>query len=120
MSGAYSRSKGSRAELAVVHALEARGIRAMTSRNARNGTQGGVDIICDLPVSLEVKDQARDALASWLDQARAQADDCHGAVVHKRARKADAGEWFVTLQFSDFIELVAELTGGLPAGQVDF
>lgn len=120
MTGASSRRKGNAAEVAVVNALKARGVDAMTSRNARGGSQGGEDVICDLPISIEVKSQARDALASWLDQARAQADDSKGAVVHKRARKADAGEWFVTLQFSDFIELVAELTGGLPAGQVEF
>ena len=103
---ATSRRKGNRAEVAVVNALKARGVDAMTTRNARGGSQQGDDVISDLPVSLEVKDCKRTELAQWLDQARSQADDCHGAVVHKRSRKADAGEWFLTMAVGDFVELV--------------
>lgn len=105
---ATSRRKGNRAEVDVVAALKRLGVDAMTSRASRGGMQGGADVICDLPVVLEVKDQARDALPAWVDQARAQADDAPGAVVHKRRGKANAEQWFVTMQLDDFVELTRE------------
>lgn len=106
--GATSRRKGNVAEQAVCAFLNGVGLEAMTSRNARGGFQQGIDVLCpDLPVSIEVKNGSRDELPSWLDQARAQGDDtAPGAVFHKRRGRADAGEWFVTLQASDFVELV--------------
>ena len=109
---AYSRAKGNRAEVEAVAAIRRLGYDAITSRLGRGGTQGGEDIITDLPVSIECKDQSRDALPSWLDQARAQADDCHAAVLHKRRGKARAESWFVTMQFDDFVALIKSLEGG--------
>jgi hypothetical protein len=106
VSGAYSRARGNRAEVEVVAALKRLGVDAVTSRNARGGGQQGEDIVCDLPVSLEVKDQSRDCLPSWLDQARQQADGRYGAVIHKRRGRARAEGWFVTLQLDDFVRLV--------------
>ena len=108
---AYSRNKGSRAEVEVCAALGRLGIEAITSRNARAGSQGGADVLVpDLPVVLEVKDQSRDKLPEWLDQAREQADDtAPGAVLHKRRGKARAEEWFLTMQLDDFVALVADL-----------
>lgn len=108
MSGATSRRKGKTAEQAVVKALKTLGVNAMTGRAATGGYQNGADIICDLPVCLEVKNHSRDALPSWIDQAREQADDAPGAVVHKRHGKADAAKWFVTMQLDDFVKLVKE------------
>lgn len=110
MTGASSRRKGNTAEQEVVRALGRLGIEAVTSRNARGGTQGQHDVICDLPVCLEVKDQSRDALPSWLDQAREQADDAPGAVVHKRGRKAKAEDWFLTMTLGDFVALCRDLS----------
>ena len=106
MSGASSRRRGHDAERAVVAALKARGVNATTSRNANGGRQEGADIICDLPVAVEVKSVGQNRLGEWLDQARGQADDCWGAVVHKRSRKGDAGDWFLTMSLGDFVELV--------------
>jgi hypothetical protein len=103
---AASRRKGNRAEVAVVAALKRLGVAAMTTRYATGGRQYGDDVISDLPVSLEVKDHSRDGLPGWLDQARSQADDCFAAVVHKRRGRADAGEWFVTMQLDEFVRLV--------------
>jgi hypothetical protein len=113
MSGATSRRKGNVAEQEVCRALGRLGIEAITSRNARAGSQGGHDIICpDLPVALEVKDQSRDALPSWVDQAREQGDEtAPGAVCHKRRGKAAAEDWFLTLTLGDFVKLVAHLRG---------
>lgn len=110
MTGAYSRRKGNAAEVAVVNALKARGIAATTTRNVRGGSQGGADIACDLPVAVEVKNCAKVELAAWVDQARSQADDCWGAVVHKRPRKADAGDWYLTMTLGDFVEMCAQIT----------
>ena len=104
----YSRDKGNRAEREVVAALRRMGYPAATTRAERGGTQGGADIHCPgLPiVSFEVKDQSRDALPSWLDQARSQAGfGVVPVVVHKRRGKANAEEWFATLQFADLVEL---------------
>ena len=120
---AYSRNKGSRAEVEVCAALGRLGIEAITSRNARAGTQGGHDIICpDLPVLLEVKNASRDELPRWIDQARDQADDtAPGAVLHKRRGKARAEEWFLTMQLDDFVALVADLrTRPLDDAEVPF
>ena len=111
MSGSYSRRRGNTAEVEVCAALRRLGIEAITSRNARGGAQQGPDIVCpDLPVAVEVKSQSRDALPSWVDQARGQADGtAPGAVVHKRRGKARAEGWFVTMQFDDFVALVVDL-----------
>jgi hypothetical protein len=106
MSGSTSRRKGHTAEQAVVKALKQLGVNAMTARAATGGFQSGADILCDLPVIIEVKNQSRDNLPGWLDQARSQADDAPGAVVHKRHGKADAANWFVTMQLDDFVNLV--------------
>ena len=111
MSGAKSRRKGNDAEVAVANWLTERGFEAITSRNARNGSQGGADIICpDLPLSVEVKAGARDQLAVWLDQARAQGDeDAPGLLVHKRRQRSDPGEWFATMSLEDLVSLVERL-----------
>lgn len=108
--GATERTKGNVAEIAVVNALKARGVNAITGRNMRGGYQTGCDVISDLPISIEVKNHKKTDLAGWLDQAREQADDCKGAVVHKRPRKTDAGDWYLTMTLADFVELVAELS----------
>ena len=105
---ASARRKGQRAERDAVAALRALGLDAATSRSLTGGLQRGADVHCPtLPLAIEVKDHARDALPQWLDQARAQAsEDRPGAVVHKRRGKADAAEWFVTLQLGDLVRLL--------------
>ena len=83
------------------------GHQAHTSRDGRHGGQGGADIVCPtLPLAIEVKDQSRDALPAWLDQARSQADGGVGAVVHKRRGVARAEGWFVTLRFDELVALL--------------
>jgi hypothetical protein len=108
---AYSRRKGNAWEVALVAWLNRRGYAAITSRNARGGTQGGVDIITDLPVAVEAKSCARIELAAWVDQAVAQADDsAPGAVFVKRKGKADPGEGYVVMRADDFVTLVGDLS----------
>jgi hypothetical protein len=104
---AAERRKGNAAEVEVCAALGRLDIPAVTSRNARGGSQQGVDIVAPgLPVAIEVKNQSRDSLPSWVDQARRQAGPLPGAVIHKRRGKARAEEWFVTMQVDDFVRLI--------------
>lgn len=97
MSGASSRRKGNRAELAVVAALRKAGWQAKTSR-ATSGMQKGCDIVTDAPVSIEVKDRTNLDLSGWIEQAEKNAtDDAPGVVWHKRRGKANPADWYVTM-----------------------
>jgi hypothetical protein len=109
--GRRSRRTGNEWERDLVKWLNRRGYAAITSRNARGGSQQGVDIITDLPVSVEAKRCKAFDLAGWVDQAREQADEsAPGAVfVHRRGR-ADPGEGYVVMQANDFVDLVADLS----------
>lgn len=106
MSGAASRRKGSRAEVAVVHALRQAGWDADTSRNVLDGRRTGDDIVWDGPASIEVKDVARMELAVWLKQAQANSGERPAVVVHKKRGVADAAGWYATLTFGDLLRLI--------------
>jgi hypothetical protein len=106
MSGATSRRRGSRAEVAVVHALRRAGWDADTSRNVLDGRRTGDDVVWDGPASIEVKDVAKMDLSGWLRQAQDNAGDRVGVVVHKRRGKAKAEEWYCTLAFGDLLRLL--------------
>lgn len=108
MSGSTSRRKGSRAEVAVVHALRRAGWEADTSRNVLEGRRTGDDIVWDGPASIEVKDHAKMALAGWLRQAQENAGDRPGVVWHKKRGTADAEGWYVTMSGEDFLRLIGE------------
>ena len=108
MSGAASRRKGSRAEVAVVHALRRAGWDADTSRNVLEGRRTGDDIVWDGPASIEVKDVARLDLAGWLNQARQNAHGRPAVVWHKKRGTADAEGWYVTMTGADFLRLIGE------------
>jgi hypothetical protein len=108
MSGASSRRKGSRAEVAVVHALRRAGWDADTSRNVLDGRRTGDDIVWDGPASIEVKDVTRLELAAWLKQAQEQADGRPAVVWHKKRGVADAEGWYVTMSGEDFLRLIGD------------
>jgi len=107
VSGSASRRKGSRAEVAVVHALRRAGWTADTSRNVLDGRRTGDDIVWDGPASIEVKDVAKTDLAGWLRQAQEQARERPAVVWHKRRGHAQAESWFVTMSGQDFLRLIA-------------
>ena len=107
MSGSSSRRKGSRAEVAVVHALRRAGWDAETSRNALEGRRTGDDIVWNGPASIEVKDHARMDLAGWLGQAQDNAGNRPAVVWHKKRGTADAEGWYVTMSGEDFLSLIA-------------
>ena len=106
MSGAASRRKGSRAEVAVVHALRRAGWTADTSRNVLEGRRTGDDVVWDGPASIEVKDHAKMDLAGWLRQAQENAGDRAAVVWHKKRGTADAEGWYVTMSGEDFLRLI--------------
>ncbi|HEY7824120.1 MAG TPA: hypothetical protein VIG24_14865 [Acidimicrobiia bacterium] len=108
MSGSTSRRKGSRAEVAVVHALRRAGWAADTSRNVLDGRRTGDDIVWEGPASIEVKDVARLELAQWLKQAQENADGRPAVVWHKRRGVADAEGWYVTMSGEDFLRLIGD------------
>jgi hypothetical protein len=112
MSGAKSRRKGNDAEVEVVAALKRSGWQAITSRNARGGTQQGVDIITDFPMAVEVKNVARMDLAGWWKQACEQAGEDLPVVVHKRVGHARAEHWWVCMDMHTLMELVERLSDG--------
>lgn len=108
MSGAASRRKGNRAEVEVVRVLRSAGFEAETSRNARNGTQRGEDIVSDFPMSIEVKNHTRTDLAGWWTQAVEQSGGAMPVVIHKRVGKSNADEWWATMDFQTLIRLIRE------------
>ena len=108
MSGAYSNNKGKKWEQALCRLFVASGWTAITSRNARGGKQEGVDIISDLPVCVEAKDQARFDLSGWLDQAVSQAEGSLAAVFVKRRQKP-AAEAYVVMRADQFLELCGKV-----------
>ena len=111
MSGAASRRKGSRAEVAVVHALRRAGWDADTSRNVLEGRRTGDDIVWDGPASIEVKDVTKLDLSGWLRQAQQNAGERVGVVWHKKRGTADAEGWYVTMTGQDFLRLLEEPYG---------
>ena len=111
MSGSASRRKGSRAEVAVVHALRRAGWEADTSRNVLEGRRTGDDIVWDGPASIEVKDVTKLDLSGWLRQAQDNAAGRPAVVWHKRRGVADAEGWYVTMTGQDFLRLIGECNG---------
>ena len=108
LSGSTSSRKGSRAEVAVVHALRRAGWDADTSRNVLEGRRTGDDIVWDGPASIEVKDHAKMDLAGWLRQAQDNAGDNPAVVWHKKRGTADAEGWYVTMSGEDFLRLIGD------------
>ena len=112
MSGSTSRRKGSRAEVAVVHALKRAGWQADTSRNVLDGRRTGDDIVWDGPASIEVKDVVALDLSGWLRQAQENAGGLPAVVWHKKRGTADrAEEWYLTMTAADFLKLIGEHYG---------
>jgi len=108
MSGSTSRRKGNRAEVEVVRVLREAGFDAETSRASRGGYQTGEDIVSDFPASIEVKNQVKLDLAGWWAQAEYQANGKPAVVVHKRVGKAQAEDWWVTMDLKTLLRLLGD------------
>lgn len=100
---AQPRSKGNRAERAVLDMLHARGWR-FARRNFMSGGAGGGDII-EGPqgVHLEVKHRERCAIWEWIGQAEAEARPTDIPVVVFRRNRS---EWYAALPADELFALL--------------
>ena len=101
----YETDKGREAETAVVRYLTEAGFTVYRPRTtSRRDTDTGD--ITGVPCVLSVKNWRTLRLAQWVDEmltmVRRSAHHV-GAVVHKRARRGNAGEWYVTLPLEMFV-----------------
>jgi Holliday junction resolvase-like predicted endonuclease len=105
MGGSLSRNKGKRAELQVVHALEAMGYKAHRSQQYC-GANADSDVVCDdLPnVFIEVKNVER----LCVEKAMSKAEEDAAAklqlpvVIHRR----NGTEWLLTVRLENLHRLV--------------
>jgi hypothetical protein len=114
MTGAHSRNKGARFEVAVANWLKTNGVTHAERRGVHTDDRGDID---GLPgVIIECKNVEQMSLGSWLDQAN-NARRHIGAdlvvVVHKRRGKPDVEQAFFTMPADSWITLMTE-AGRLP------
>lgn len=102
--------KGPFFEKQVVEYLQAHGF-PYAERRVMGGTKDKGDIGGIPGVVLELKNQKRESLAEWVDEAEQEAVNAGVtvfAVVHKRRGKADAGEAYCTLPLHVLTYLLAD------------
>ena len=113
-----AKSRGTRAETAVVRALRAEGF-VHAERRALHGNQDRGDIAGIPGLVIEVKNHARLALAEWVAEMETERDRDgarYGAVWHKRRGRANPHDWYVTMTGQDFLRLLADCYGIHPTG----
>lgn len=106
-----SKQKGTKAETAVVDYLILRGQYAY--RNPPAGSKDIGDVSCYDDCVIEVKDCKAMTLPVWLAELAAEksnANATHGVVVHKRKGKGSPAEWYATMTFGAFCDLMEEFT----------
>jgi len=108
--GRSQRQKGKRGER-----LAAQAVTAALGVNARRGVQykGGADS-ADIEVAIpgihwEVKFVEREAVRSWMKQAREECDGMVPVVLHKRSRE----EWLVTVSMERLYEFVIRMAAAV-------
>jgi Holliday junction resolvase len=122
------KTKGTRAETAIVNFLRACGFRwADRVPLSGNRDRGDVVIGPGSPVH-EVKNQNRHSLAEWLDEAEQEAQHARapfGVVWAKRRGKGSPADWYVLMSGRTYVQMLAGM-GFLPepeekpiAGQLD-
>ena len=104
----YETDKGREAETAVVRYLTDAGFTVYRPRTtSRRDTDTGD--IAGLPCVLSVKNWRTLRLALWVDEMAAMVRRSLwtvGAVVHKRSRRGNAAEWYVTMPLEMFVPLL--------------
>lgn len=101
-----SKAKGTRWESQIVAYLDGAGFRV--ERRTLSGASDKGDI-AGLPLVIEAKNAARIALASWVDEAVAEARNAGvavGVVWHHRKGKGSPGDGYVTMRGEDFVTLL--------------
>lgn len=104
-----SKAKGTLAETAVVNYLKENGILAY--RLPLTGTQDKGDILIPgkTNVTVEVKNCKTMSLSAWVNEAmleREHAETDLGVVIHKRPRKGNPGDWYMTTTVDEFISIL--------------
>jgi hypothetical protein len=105
-----SKRKGTAAESAVVQYLQAMGF-TQAERRTLNGAKDRGDIAGLPGIVIEVKNCARQELASWVGEAETERENdgaSLGAVWHKRRGKGYPAEWFVTMTGEQFVLLLRD------------
>lgn len=109
------KAKGTAAETAVVNYLKQ--VFPHVERRTLNGKHDRGDVNLFPFTTIEVKDQVRMQLSTWLDEATvegANANSWLNVVFHKRARKGSPKDWYVTMRgetFRQVLEVVNEYYG---------
>lgn len=108
-----ARAKGTRAESQVTDYLKEKGFMAF--RNPLSGANDKGDINLPLnPVTIEVKNHAKADLAGWVNEAEKEsrnAGTIAGVAWFKKRGTQNPGEWYVVAKGSEFIKLLALITG---------
>ena len=106
--------KGPLAEKQIVDFLRANGFPA-SERRVMGGSRDRGDVAGIPGLVIESKNQAKQTLAEWLDEANEEAGngravhgDEIGVVWHKRRGKGSPGDWYVTMDGATFVELLKE------------
>lgn len=104
------KAKGSRAERDVVKWLKQwfpYADRRVAGAQLDKGDISGV-----LGVTIEVKDHKKIDLAAWIEELKVEMKNDKawtGAVIHKRIRKGDVGEWYASMPASVWIDLIRKV-----------
>jgi len=111
-----SKAKGTAAETAIVNYLNER--KWEVKRRPPQGANDKGDIDCgNYPFILEVKNCKQMKLSEWVDEAEVEAGRAAvdypwldnppaGIVVHKRVRRGQPKDWYVTMSVDSFVRLV--------------
>lgn len=116
-----SKAKGSGAERAVVDHLRANGF-PHAERRLAGSTKDRGDIAGVPAVVIEVKNCERTTLGAWVDEALLeQANDGadFGIVWHKRRGRAEAGQWYATLNAAQLVRLLRQAGYGEPLNTIE-
>lgn len=103
-----SKRKGSSAERDVAKYLNENGYiyaeRRLAGDTHDKGDIAGVNGVC-----FEIKNQQRMDLAGWIAELLVEMENAKsttGVVVHKRKGKSDVGQWYATMPFSVWLDLL--------------
>jgi len=106
-----AKNKGTAAETAIVDHLKENGF-PFAERRTANGSNDRGDINVSPDVVIEVKNCRTMELAGWVDEAIVEGENAGAwltAVWHKRMRKGQPGDWYVTMDGHMFVALLQML-----------
>jgi Holliday junction resolvase len=104
------KQKGTAAETAVLRYLQDKEIMARRLPLTGSKDQGDILISGTDNFTLEVKNHKEMRLAEWVDEAITERDNAgtdFGVVVHKRLRKGNPKDWYVTTTLEEFTRLIS-------------